>query len=71
MTTCRNELRVTPKKHFFDSRRWQFENMFLLYDKSHKSHNEKNVVQNAWEAVADELNCVEDGKNFCCFQCFC
>ena len=42
-----------------------------IYDKSHKSHKEKYVVQNAWEAVADELDFVEDGNNFFCdFQCF-
>ena len=41
------------------------------YDKSHRSHKEKNVVQNAWEGVADELNFAEDGKNFFCyFRCF-
>ena len=27
-----------------------------LYDKSHRFHKEKNVVQNAWEAVTDELD---------------
>ena len=25
-----------------------------LYDESHRSHKEKNVVQNAWEVVATE-----------------
>ena len=33
-----------------------------IYDKSHKSQKEKYVVQNAWEAVADELDFVEDGN---------
>ena len=29
------------------------------------------VAQNAWEAAADELDFVENGKNdFCYFQCF-
>ena len=38
-----------------------------LYDKSHRSYKEKNIVQNAWEAVADESDFVEDGKNFFCY----
>ena len=38
-----------------------------LYDKSHRSHKEKNVVQNAWEAVAEGLGFVEDRKNFFCY----
>ena len=41
-----------------------------FYDKNHRSHKEKMQCKNAWEAVADELNFVEDGKNFCCFRCF-
>lgn len=27
-----------------------------LHDKSHRSHKEENVVQNAWEATANELD---------------
>ena len=27
----------------------------------------KNVVQNAWEAVADDSDFVEDGKIFFCY----
>ena len=38
-----------------------------LYDKNHRSHKEKNVVQNAWKAVVDELDFVEDGKTFLCY----
>ena len=31
----------------------------------------KNKVQNAWEAIPDELDFVEDVKNFFCyFYCF-
>ena len=42
-----------------------------FYDKSHRSHKEKNKVQNTWEAVADGLDFVEDVKNFFCyFRCF-
>ena len=32
-----------------------------LYDESHRSHKEKNVVQNAWEVVATEWDFAEDG----------
>ena len=41
-----------------------------LYDKSRRSQKEKNVVQNTWEFVANELDFVEDGKTFCYFRCF-
>ena len=41
-----------------------------LYDKSHRSHKEKTLVQNAWEAVVDESDFVRNGKNFCHFRCF-
>lgn len=39
-----------------------------LYDKSHPTHKERNVVENAWDAVANELNFVKDGKNFWCYR---
>ena len=39
-----------------------------LYDKSHRSHKEKNMVQNACEAAANELNFVE--KTFAIFDVF-
>ena len=41
-----------------------------LYDKNHRSHKEKSVVQNVWEAVADKLDFIDDDKNFFCyFRC--
>ena len=42
-----------------------------LYDKSHRFHKEKNVAQKTWVVVADQLDFVEDGKNFFShFRCF-
>ena len=35
-----------------------------LYDNRHRSHKEKNAGQNAWEAVVDQLDFVEEGNNF-------
>ena len=32
-----------------------------LYDKSHKSYKEKDVVQNAWQEIAEELEFITDG----------
>ena len=38
-----------------------------LYDKRHRSHKEKNVIQNVCKVVANELDFVKDGKNFFCY----
>ena len=44
---------------------------YSQHDKSHRFLKEKNVAQNAREAVAGELDFVEDGRNFVCyFRCF-
>ena len=59
------------KKRFFDSRRRRLLAMAIqryscLNYKSHRSYKEKNVVQKAWEAVANASDFTEDGKNFFC-----
>ena len=35
-----------------------------LYDKTVKGYKEKEAVQNAWDAVAESLDFVEDGLLF-------
>ena len=35
-----------------------------LYDKSKKEYKDKNVVQNAWKEVADQLDFIENSKFF-------
>ena len=35
-----------------------------LYDKSKKEYKGKNVVQNAWKEVADQLDFIENSKFF-------
>ena len=45
-----------------------------LYDKTCKEHNEKDVIENAWLKVAEELDFIGDGKHsglFCIWYCFC
>ena len=37
-----------------------------LYDKTCKEHNEKDVIENAWLKVAEELS-----GFFCIWYCFC
>ena len=36
----------------------------VLYNKQEKGYKEKDVVINAWNAVANELEFVENGKKF-------
>ena len=33
-----------------------------LYDKTKKGYKEKDVVTNAWNSVANQLDFIEDGK---------
>ena len=35
-----------------------------LYGKSKKEYKDKNVVQNAWKEVADQLDFIENSKFF-------
>ena len=45
-----------------------------LYDKTCKEHNEKDVIENAWLKVAEELDFIGDGKHsgfFCIWCCYC
>ena len=37
----------------------------VLYDKQAKGYKEKDVVTNAWDAVASDLEFVEKGKIIC------
>ena len=41
-----------------------------FYDKNHRSHKGKNVVQSAWEAVTKKSGFAENVKSFFChFRC--
>ena len=41
-----------------------FQTFPCLYGKSKKEYKDKNVVQNAWKEVADQLDFIENGKFF-------
>ena len=34
-----------------------------LYDKSKKEHKDKNVTENAWKEVADQLDFIQNGES--------
>ena len=38
-----------------------------LYDKSKKEYKDKNIVENAWELVAEKLEFLSDGKKNSCY----
>ena len=42
-----------------------------LYDKTKKGYKEKDAVQNAWNAVAESLDFVEDGNLFFFYFQYC
>ena len=73
-TTFRNGIKITLRKKKFFLTLGEDELLAVavqkypcLYDKSHRSHKEKIIVQNIWEAVAHKLDLVEDGENFFCY----
>ena len=42
----------------------------VLYDKKCKGYKERDAVNNAWAAVAEDLDFAENGELFICFILF-